>query len=184
MRILALFFLFGLVSAPASQARFFGLWSYDELSRKAELILIVSVSSVSERTGDQVDIQGKIFDSVSTTFEVKAVLKGQYEDDSLELNHLDYRQDAEVIFGVYFFQWFHQPETMFLAFLQKDDSGNLQPVTGQFDLHQSFYALPMDRATAVRQLLKDKDWQGNRPRTDQPDQTDQPGTTPGSQPED
>lgn len=121
--------------------------NYDELENESDLILILSVNQVSERTGVQTEFHGQSVDKVCTKFDVLAVLKGKYDSKNFDLNHFTYPKDrmkenkVRIIKDGWSFQWFSKMDHTYLAFLKKTDEGTHIPVTGQEDLAIAFIKL-------------------------------------------
>ena len=137
-------------TTSASHARPVHLWSYDELARKADLVLIVSVAKPTERTGAQETFHSGQLDKVRTELKVHAVLKGKYDSANIELMHLAEPIDPHILFvDGWGFMWFKERDDMFLVFLIKSDDGKLAPVTGQEDLNISFVKIPPDMPTGL-----------------------------------
>ena len=147
MRLTLLLSALLVMTVPALHARAVRMWSYNDLAKEADTVLIVSVSAPSERTGTQEDFHGQLFDAVRTKFWVHAVLKGKYDALSFELHHVAYPKDTGGIANGWCFQWFDKPDEFFLIFLKTTGSGSSAPLTGQEDLKRSFASLPPDFAT-------------------------------------
>ena len=142
-------------TTSASHARPVHLWSFDELARKADLVLIVSVAKPTERTGAQETFHGRKLDKVRTELKVHAVLKGNYDSANIELLHLaePIEIDPHILFmDGWGFRWFSERDDMFLVFLIKSDDGKLAPVTGQEDLNISFVQIPPDGPTGLPKM--------------------------------
>jgi hypothetical protein len=128
-----------LLMTVSSHARVVKLWSYDEMTKKADVILIISVSEPSNREislnkpvydyEDKVRTKFTLVDTVKaasdsdskekvqTKFKVLAVLKGKYEKTSFELHHLAYRKDNErIIINGCHFLWFDKRDEVFWLF--------------------------------------------------------------------
>ena len=150
MRLTLLFSALLVLATPALHARLVRTWSYDELAKEADVVLIVSVATASERTGAQEDFHGQSFDAVRTKFKVHAELKGKYDATSFDLHHVAYPTDTRVIANGWGFQWFDKPDEFFLVFLKSAASGSLEPVSGQEDLKMSFASLQPDFLTRLK----------------------------------
>jgi hypothetical protein len=141
MRTVVLMAMILATSALVSQARLKNDWTYDEMAKKAELILMVSVDKPSERTGAQELFHEREFDKVQTGFRVDAVLKGKYEGAATELQHLAYPKNGQHIVNGWTFKWFPDKDEMYLVFLKRAEDGKLVPLTGQEDFGDSFLKL-------------------------------------------
>jgi hypothetical protein len=163
MRLILLVSTLLLATMPASHARLTRIWSYNDLAKEADVVMIVSVSSVSERTGTKEDFHGQPFDSVLTKFKVHSVLKGKYDATSFDLHHVAYPTDTCVIANGWVFQWFDKPDEFFLVFLKSATSGALEPVSGQEDLKWSFGSLSPDFPTRIRSSAQPDGGPNSRP---------------------
>ena len=150
MRLTLLLSALLVMTAPALYARVVRGWSYDDLAKEADTVLIVSVSAPSERTGKQEDFHGQPFDTVQTKFKVHAVLKGKYSTPSYELRHIAYPTTTYCMVNGWEFRWFNQPDEFFLVFLKMTGPGSFVPLTGQEDLKWSFVSLLPDFATLLK----------------------------------
>ena len=139
-----------LLRGPVSDARIMSadVSSYEVLAKQADTILIVSVDSPSERTGEQTVFRGAPVDRVRTKFKVQAVLKGVHPSDTFEFLHFAYPKpktnEVQFLVNEFGFIWFHHKHDQGLAFLKTTADGKLEPVSGQDDPEFSFVKLPAD----------------------------------------
>ncbi|MDQ3566203.1 MAG: hypothetical protein M3436_19690 [Pseudomonadota bacterium] len=90
-----------LKSHQLARARFVRLWSYDELTKTADCIMIVSVSEPSQRIG------GKLFWApiYSGSNQVRRAFcsEGHVRRQVWDLDHLEYPKNTSVIINAYGF---------------------------------------------------------------------------------
>ena len=163
-----------LLLASTASARIVPFWSYEQLLKESELVLIVKVLSNRDATKeDTVLPPSDPFDrrtqtAVVTKMRVLAVLKGKYENEEFELNHFrmdDKKLRAEGIEtignGPSFVNfetgrkkvqgkgWSANTGIEYMIFLKKNRIGQYVCVTGQTDpeysVRQIHLPLPVDQ---------------------------------------
>jgi hypothetical protein len=96
-KILPLLFL--LLLPVLADARIMKMWSYQEMTDKADAIVIatpVSVRDTAERTTLPPNVPGGIPTAgVETTFEILSVLKGDAKTTKVVFHHLRYTERSE-----------------------------------------------------------------------------------------
>lgn len=167
MRIIVLIALALTMVCESPRARFMHLWTYEELVQEADCILILSVDSASERTGQQTNSLQQRYDLVRTRFKVHAVLKGEYHEKTLDYQSLAYPKDLVPI-NLFDLAWFDRQREFYMAFLKRTSDGTFEAVTGEVgDSQYSFYKLPNDRMTETMSVFR-SNGQTNGPPTNAP----------------
>lgn len=162
-------FLFLLILVSSAEARVFRSWSYAELLKMSEVVVIIEPLS-SEKTKDQYSGHPyghplNHFTGLNTTFKVHAVLKGDVlPDKPFIVLHFAYSKDVTFICdGARFVTFFpgplqfkkqvlkedkaiggvtvYQEAPVWLAFLKKREDGRYEPVTDPDDAVDSFREL-------------------------------------------
>ena len=162
-------FLILLCLVSAADGRAFRLWSYEELLKASDLVVIIEPIA----TEDAKDIYpGEVygqtltdFQGLNTTFRIHAILKGSASTDKpLIVLHFSYSRDVRTLPNGARFAYFvpgplefkkqilkdqkevggitvFQETPAWLAFLKKRDDGRYEPVTDPYDAVDSFREL-------------------------------------------
>ncbi len=78
------------VNADSADARHVELWSYDKLSKRADVVVVATTISTEDWDGaaeEEPQLGGVEFAPQLTAFEIKGVLKGKVTDGTLDLVH-------------------------------------------------------------------------------------------------
>lgn len=132
-----------LLAGSVMEARPVRLWSYQDLEKESDVVLICRVDAPTSRTKNKVRLpnwDGE-YDVVVTGFTVEAPLKGDYELSYFQLHHLAYPEDNSIVVNGCGHVWFSEKERFYLVFLSWKD-GKLQPTSGDCDSNFSFIELP------------------------------------------
>lgn len=144
-----------ILSSLTLNARPVRLWSYTDLEKESDVILLCRVDSPSSRTGKKIKKSGGYgqYDEVITGFNIQAKLKGEYPFEYFQLHHLAYPEDRQVIVNGCGLSWFPNEGEFFLIFL-KQDGEELNPTSGYCDSCSSFIRLPQDEASKHSETQK------------------------------
>jgi hypothetical protein len=141
--------------ATTADGRHVELWSYDRLSKSADVVVVATVVS-TDAWGDAEEkpqLGGVVFEGQLTKFEVKGVLKGKVTQTTMELVHYRatmvgtaLRSGVRVIHTRAYAADFHTAATAaksgttrdegpphYLLFLKQREDGKFEPVSGQVD---------------------------------------------------
>jgi hypothetical protein len=137
--------IFGALTSSARPVR---LWSYTDLEKESDVILLCQVDSPTSRTTKKVKKPGwdGLCDEVITGFNIQAKLKGEYPFDYFQLHHLAYPEDVTMVPNGCGFSWFPKKNECFLIFLKSDEQ-HLNPTSGYCDSYSSFIPIPQDEAS-------------------------------------
>jgi len=129
-------------------ARLVRLWSYTDLEKESDVILLCRVDSPSQRTDKKIKKSGwgGQYDEVITGFNIEAKLKGEYPFEYFQLHHLAYPKDQQLIPNRCPLSWFPKKGEFFLIFLKRDGEA-LNPTSGYCDSYSSFIRLPQEEAS-------------------------------------
>jgi hypothetical protein len=124
-----------------ADARIMKSWSYQEMTEKADAIVIatpVSVTDTAERTTLPPNVPGGIpVIGVETTFEILSVLKGDEKTTKVVLHHLrDAEKSALRANGPGLVAFEPKEKKRFLLFLKREPDGRYAPLVGQMDPYQ------------------------------------------------
>ena len=142
--------------ATSVHARHVELWSYEKLSKRADVVVVataISTDAWDEASEEEPQMGGVVFAGQLTKFEVKGVLKGKVTDQRLDLVH--YRathvgtrltSGVKVIHAHAYTAEFHTVQKPskpgrtrddgpphYLLFLTAREDGKFEPVSGQVD---------------------------------------------------
>lgn len=142
---------FVLSSAPPASARPINAWFADDLTEKADVVVMGTVLSNKDgRDFSKEEHKPDDLVPVITTFAVDAVLKGNIpgkiqslEGVKIELEHMRYFDPLTgilIIDGAFLTSFDPEKHTRYLLFLKKHGN-QFVPVTGQYDSYQSFIEL-------------------------------------------
>jgi hypothetical protein len=164
MRVLHLTSVVGLVlAAGVAHARIVRDWTYDDLFKESDLIVIANVIETKvtpitdSLTENGLEQFGYPYEQLETVLRVRSVVKGKFDHPRLPLVHFRYaakglftidngpmlfefpKSDRWSRIGKRFEEAVHGPE--YLLFLKARKDGKYAPVTGQVDPVRSVRAL-------------------------------------------
>ena len=129
-----------LLSVSPASARPVKLWSFQELTEQAELVIIARPSAVRD-TGQKTTLAAYPVISVETTFEVLAVLKGKKDTQRIALHHFRRDRGPEQASGMPraeinppgLVSFAPKEKRRYLLFLKREEDGRHSALTGQTD---------------------------------------------------
>ena len=138
--IISSFVLLSLIVGGLSvgHARLSKLWTYSELTKESTLVIIAT----HERSSDnktKTELAGHPVVGVTSTFTVLSVLKGDFDEKTIDVNHCRYDDDVSGIEnGFRFITFSDEDKTTYLIFLKGNAKDGFEPVSGQRDPVDSF----------------------------------------------
>jgi hypothetical protein len=134
--------LMALVLVANSHARLNYAWSYEELLRLADLVVVATAITTKETT-ERTTIEKTRYNSINppfkavgleTTFSVQTILKGKLPEKTFVLHH--YREanpSAQVNAGPMQVTFKSDKTIVYLLFLTRESDGRYAAVSGQID---------------------------------------------------
>jgi hypothetical protein len=150
-RLILIGILFTLAAGPwASQAlaRLLENWPYERLFKEADLVVLARAVAVADSGEKTTDNLWKVeFRGVTTSFEVRHVMKGKLERKKLQVLHFRLADPNALIFdGPLLVRFRLKPFTLdtktrkavvgppeYLLFLRRKGDGRYEPVSGRID---------------------------------------------------
>ncbi len=133
-----------LVALPVG-ARPVKMWSLQELTAKADLIVVATALFSQDAKGFAYpNAEAKTWVTVDTLFSVATVLKGDLKSATLTVQHFRYHDRnaaMTVIDGPSFIEFSASKKHQYLMFLERKGKGLYVPLTGQYDPVNSFFLL-------------------------------------------
>ena len=131
------------VLAASIEARPVKIWSLQELTTKADLVVVATaVSSTDTKNWVYPEAKDTTWVTVDTVFSIETVLKGELKGPSVTVQHFRYwKPEASVIDGPSFVQFAPSKKHRYLMFLGRKANGRYEPLTGQYDPDGSFFML-------------------------------------------
>lgn len=124
------------------------MWSHDELTAKADLIVIAAINSTHDEINnyDKSTLKPDSIIPVLSIFDVKSVLKGTLPAavKSISIRHeryYDQRSATTVIDGPCFIHFNTTKKNSYMIYLHKEQNGIYTPLSGQYDPGLSFFLL-------------------------------------------
>jgi hypothetical protein len=134
-------------------------WSFQELNEKADLVIIgKAVSTKDSKNWVYDNPTDTTWVNVDTVFKVSTVLKGKLKNKKNEVSLRHYRfynaKGELIIGGPSFVEFYGKLNHTYLIFLKKNEIGQYEPLTGQYDPYQSFWLLDRYHITKERDKAK------------------------------
>ena len=133
------------ILASLASARPVKRWSFQELTEKADLVIVGTVSSAADaKNHEYAAAKADTWVAVDTVFSVNSILKGELKSATLTVRHHRYhdrKAEIEVIDGPSFVKFNSQLKNRYLMFLRRNAEGLYEPLTGQYDPGGSFFVL-------------------------------------------
>ena len=119
------------------QARLTQMWSYEDLNKSSDLVIICKFISSSDahdgKTIPNIPTSWSVV-SVTTILQVQTVLKGDLDLKKISFHHYRQKNPDEILDGGPNFVTFDDKrKNCFLLFLKKEPDGRYEPTSGQFD---------------------------------------------------
>ena len=130
-----------LAACAAAQAVPIQVWSYEDLWKEADLVVVGTVKSTGDASPNGQYTRSDDHVEVHTTFRVVAKLKGDAERATATVSHYRYHRpevaEVEVVDGPAFIRFDAKSKDEYLLFLKLGAGGHWEPVSGQFSPGQS-----------------------------------------------
>jgi hypothetical protein len=121
------------------------MWSVQELTKEADLVVVGTVSSSADAANHaSPDAKADTWIAVNTTFTVDSALKGEFKDKTVAVRHHRYndpKAEITIVDGPSFVRFDSKLKNRYLIFLRRNAEGVYEPLTGQFDPDGSFFLL-------------------------------------------
>jgi len=147
--------LFLTLLLPAN-ARPVRMWSPDELTQKADIIVIATIKSIEDEYSKRMVSSIPKADTwvpIESVFDVQAVLKGHLSNKTVTIRHYRYfDKSAEVIVsdGPGFVEFNPAKKNQYLIYLKQRPGASYEPLSGQEYPYLSFSRLRPYQITSER----------------------------------
>jgi len=149
-----------LIQASSAMARPVKIWSFKELTEKADLVIVgTALSSADAKNHSYADTKSETWVAVDTVFTVHSIVKGELKAEALAMRHYrHYKREAEITTanGARFVEFDPKLKHRYLIFLKRTGDGSYEPLTGQYDPVDSFFMVQDYHVAKERRTAQDR----------------------------